>query len=602
MGFVSLASRTTEPASPPLLAMHLVDARRITGPNHLARTPLVIAEIGLAAPEAVTEARAAFTRELGRMRVALGLPSDVAVITREHRGGAVFAYEAPIDEMLAHAEASEWAVLSACELLASRPALPLEPKLAEVAQLLAEGRSPRMLALAAAAKAHDLPFVWDDELVTLGAGRGSQSFPRGVLPEVAEVAWASLRNIPTALVTGTNGKTTSSRLLARIAAEGGAKVGASSTGGIAVGTEMVEEGDWTGPAAARIVLRRTDVDLAVLETARGGILRRGLAVDACDVALVTNVSDDHLGLYGIDDLAAMTEVKAVVLHAVRAGGTAVLNAHDARLVALAPSLGCEVTLFADLDGHAAVDDATMEAARAVVLAHRAQGKRVVLARDGMLVVAHGAEEVELTPVAELPITFEGTARYNVQNVLGAVGAAHALGVAHDAIVRGVRGFAMHDNPGRGQLAERDGVSVFLDFGHNAEGVRAVMQLVAALRVKRAASTPSGSRPSRLTVVTGSPGDRTDQEIIDTARALWASRPDRVLVRELGDYLRGRAPGDVPGLFRTTLLALGMPEASFAVVASEVEALERAFADAAPGDFVAVLVHIDHTEVQAFLTR
>jgi UDP-N-acetylmuramyl tripeptide synthase len=344
-----------------------------------------------------------------------------------------------------------------------------------------------------------------------------------------------------------------------------------------------------------VVLRRADVELAVLETARGGILRRGLAVDTCDVALLTNVSDDHLGHCGIDDLAAMAQVKGVVVQAVRPAGTAVLNAHDERLVAIGRAAPCNVIYFADLDGHRSVPDASVPAARAVVEAHRAEGRTVVLARGGKLVVALGAREDELATIDELPITFGGAARYNVQNVLGAVGAAHALGVPSDAIVRGVRGFSMHDNPGRGQLVERNGVQVFLDFGHNPEGVRAVMQLVRSLHAGRAEGK------GRLTVITGSPGDRSDHEIQGVARMIWEARPDRVFVRELVDYLRGRALGDVPALFRHTLVDLGMPSTSFALVASEREALERSFADGAPGDFVAVLAHVDRADVQAFLS-
>jgi cyanophycin synthetase len=573
--------------------MLLVDARRLTGPNHLARTPLVLAEVGLDPSESVAAALGAYSRELGRMREALGLAPEVRAITREHRGGAVFAYPAPIDEMLAHAEASEWAVLSAVETLAGRPALELEPTRTEIAQMLDEARSPRLLALAREAERRGLPLLWDDETVSVGMARRSASFPRGALPEIADVAWESLGVIPTALVTGTNGKTTSSRLLARMASEAGLTVGASSTSGVSIGGAVVEEGDWTGPAAARVVLRHREVDLAVLETARGGILRRGLAVDTCDVALVTNVSDDHLGLYGIDDLSAMVEVKAVVLQAVRREGTAVLSAHDPALVALGRALSCHVTFFADLDD---ADEAASGEARAVVLAHRAEGKRVVVARGGVITTAHGGAESELARVDELPITFGGAARYNVQNALGAVGAAEALGVPRDAIAQALRGFSMADNPGRGQLVERDGATLFLDFGHNPAGVHAVMQLVRSLHAAR------GGGKGKLTVIAGSPGDRSDQEIVDVARRLWDARPDRVLVRELGDYLRGRAAGAVPELYRTTLLSLGLPEASFGVVRSEVEGLELALADAAPGDFIAVLVHVDHAEVQAFLAR
>jgi UDP-N-acetylmuramyl tripeptide synthase len=568
--------------------MRLVDARRLTGPNHLSRSPLVIVEIDLDPAESVEEVRAVYLRELVRMREALGLGGAPSLLTRAHRGGAIFAYEAEIDTMLAHAEISEWAAESAADVFAGKGARSVETKRGDALALLARDRSPRLLALVDDARRRGVPLFWDDDAVSLGAGKNAASFARGALPDPSAVAWDGLGSIPTVLVTGTNGKTTSSRLLARVATEAGLVAGTTSSGGITVGAETVEDGDWTGPAAARIVLRRPEVELAVLETARGGILRRGLAVETCDVALITNVSDDHIGTGGIDDVAAMVEVKGVVARAVRPGGTTVLNARDPNLVALARGLDSEVTFFADLEAPAC------EVARAVIDAHRALGRRVVFARAGVVVIADGAsEEHELVRIDALPITFGAAARYNVENVLGVVAASEALGLSRDALLRALRGFGMRDNPGRGQVLERDGVTVVLDFGHNPEGVRAVMQLVAALRQRTA---PAG----KLTVVAGSPGDRSDQEIVDVARVLHEARPDRVLVRELGDYLRGRSPGDVPALYRRALIELGMPEASFAVVGSEVEALARAFEGASPGDLIAVLVHLDHDEVRAFL--
>jgi cyanophycin synthetase len=361
-------------------------------------------------------------------------------------------------------------------------------------------------------------------------------------------------------------------------------VGCTSTDGVIVGKETIERGDWTGPAAARTVLRHPDVELAVLETARGGILRRGLAIDDCDVALITNVSDDHLGGYGIDDVTAMTRVKGVTAEAVRPGGVVVLNAHDRNLVDFAERVAGRVTFFADLERADA-------AAAGVVEAHRARGGDAVLARGGAVWCASGARESTLMRIADIPITFGGGARYNVENALGVVAAALGLGLDRGAIERGLRAFGVVDNPGRGQLVEKDGVRVMLDFGHNPEGVRAVMQLVSTLRT---------ANPGKLTVVSGCAGDRSDREIEDVARAIMEARPDRVFVRELSHYMRGRAPGEVPGLFRTAFRGFGLAESAFEVVSSEVEALRRTFEDAVAGDFVALLVHLDHDEVRGFL--
>ena len=572
--------------------MRLVDARRLTGPNHLALSPLVIVELSLEVSETIEEASAAYVRELARMRAALGLPGQVTLVARPHAGGVIFGYAAPIDVMLACAEMSEWAAESACDVLAARPPRALLPKLAEVEAMLARDRNPALVALVRAARAKAIPLLWDDELVSLGTGPRAASFSLRALPDPSSIDWAALGSIPTVLVTGTNGKTTSSRLLARVATEAGLRVGITSTGGITVGTELLEDGDWTGPAAARIVLRHPSVDLAVLETARGGILRRGLAVDSCDAALITNVSDDHIGLYGIDDVAAMAEVKGVIAKVVRAGGTAALNASDARLVALGQQLSCDVTFFADLE-HASADSP----AATVVAEHRARGGRAVFTREGAIIAAKGeGPERTIARVDAVPLTFGGAARYNVENVLGVVAVAEGLGLAADAITRGLQGFAMHDNPGRGQVVERGGVTILLDFGHNPEGVRAVMRLVTTLRREAEAKT---QRKGKLTIVTGSPGDRSDQEITDVACILHEAAPDRVFVRELGEYLRGRAPGDVPALYRKTLIERGFAPEAFAVVDSEVDALERALEGATPGDFVAVLVHLDQAEVQAF---
>ena len=572
--------------------MRLVDARRLTGPNHLALSPLVIVELSLEVSETIEEASAAYVRELARMRAALGLPGQVTLVARPHAGGVIFGYAAPIDVMLACAEMSEWAAESACDVLAARPPRALLPKLAEVEAMLARDRNPALVALVRAARAKAIPLLWDDELVSLGTGPRAASFSLRALPDPSSIDWAALGSIPTVLVTGTNGKTTSSRLLARVATEAGLRVGITSTGGITVGTELLEDGDWTGPAAARIVLRHPSVDLAVLETARGGILRRGLAVDSCDAALITNVSDDHIGLYGIDDVAAMAEVKGVIAKVVRAGGTAALNASDARLVALGQQLSCDVTFFADLE-HASADSP----AATVVAEHRARGGRAVFTREGAIIAAKGeGPERTIARVDAVPLTFGGAARYNVENVLGVVAVAEGLGLAADAITRGLQGFAMHDNPGRGQVVARGGVTIFLDFGHNPEGVRAVMRLVTTLRREAEAKT---QRKGKLTIVTGSPGDRSDQEITDVACILHEAAPDRVFVRELGEYLRGRAPGDVPALYRKTLIERGFAPEAFAVVDSEVDALERALEGATPGDFVAVLVHLDQAEVQAF---
>jgi cyanophycin synthetase len=182
-------------------------------------------------------------------------------------------------------------------------------------------------------------------------------------------------------------------------------------------------------------------------------------------------------------------------------------------------------------------------------------------------------------------------RYNVENALGVIAAARALALPDEAVVRALRSFGMKDNPGRGQVVERRGVRVLLDFGHNPAAVRAALGLAGALRAERG---------GRLMVITGAPGDRTDAEIEDIARAVSEARPEHVFVRELVDYLRGREAGVVPMLLRRALLAHGLAEDRFALAGSEIEALGAALDRAREGDVVALLVHLDRDEVRAFL--
>jgi UDP-N-acetylmuramyl tripeptide synthase len=562
--------------------MQLIDARRLTGPNLLSPRPLVVAEIALEPGESLPQAIATWERELVRMRQALAWPEPVAprLHVRPHLGGALLGFAEPIDTMLAAAELTEWAALSAVELLAGRPALPLEPKRAEIAAMRALQVSPALLGLEREALARHLPLLWDDESVSVGSGHTARVWPRNDLPDPSSVPWDTIGRIPTALVTGTNGKTTSARLLARVAREAGKTAGTTSTEGIYVGGALVEDGDMTGPAAARTVLRRADVEVAVLETARGGIMRRGLAMEDVDAALLTNVSSDHLGDYGIDTVAQMAEAKAVIGKVVRPSGRVVLNALDPHLMALKGSFLAPVVLFSSRAGNKHVEQHCAAGGVAYVLSGRQLCRKT-----------QGGEELLLS-VDEVPLTFGGAALYNVENVLGVMAMAAALGLPDEAMKSALRGFhSTEDNPGRGNLYRVGDVRVLLDFGHNPEGVRRVLELVRALLHRE---------PGRLFVVTGGPGDRSDDDFAQVANQIQRAGASQVFLRDLDGYLRGRQPGEVPALFQRELLARGLEPSQVSIVSGEVEALTRALDGAQPGDFVALLVHIEHDAVHAFL--
>jgi UDP-N-acetylmuramyl tripeptide synthase len=515
--------------------LRLSDSRRLFGANLMSDGPAALVEVELDEGEDPAAAIAAWRREVE------AVVPGARTAARRYAGGAALLVEGELDVLLALCDVAEHAVA------------PAPARRAELRQALEAARDDRLRAVLDAARARDVPVLVDDDVVSLGLGRRSRSYPRDALPQA--VVWEGLGRIPVGLVTGTNGKTTSARLAGRMALEAGIAVGVATTDAVTVAGAVVASGDYTGPDAARLVLRHPEVDLAVLETARGGILRRGLAYDRPDAALITNVSDDHLGRYGVDDVATMARVKATVGRAVRREGTVVVNRDDPNLAGL--SFDAAVVGFS-----------TARPAEYGV-------------EDGWLT----ARGQRLLPVAELPVAFGGAAPYNVANALGAAALAEALGVAREAVVAGLRGFEASDNPGRGNLVEvAGGVRVLLDFAHNPEGVRAFLALARGLG-------------GRLHVVTAQPGDRRDEAIAAVAREIAGARPARVVVHDLAGYLRGRAPGEVPAILRRELEARGVPVEE---AASEAAALARAMAGASPGDLVVLFPLLDPPGCRAAL--
>jgi len=519
------------------------------GPNLYSGSPGAIAEVALDASDDADAFVRAWRQELDRLLEALRWASP-EIATRTYRGGVALFLAAPFDVLLPATEINEWAVASAIQISGGRAALPLAPVRDELTVVLAIAERPTLRKLTAEARARGLPIIVDDEAVTIGAGANSRTW-REVLPTIDAVPWDTLASVPTALVTGTNGKTTTVRLVARIARIAGRHPGYTSSDGVVVDDRYAERGDWSGPDGARRVLRHAGVDLAILETARGGILRRGLAIDRADVALITNVSADHLGGYGVDDVETMLKVKAVIA---RVATTLVLNAGDPALVALAAELGRPVVWFA-------------------IAPCAVSGGETWFADDGM--VCRGGRP--LVPVDEVPLTFGGRAPYNIENALAASALASALGLPEDAIVEGLRTFtsSTDDNPGRGNVFEVGGVKVILDFGHNPAAVRGVIALARNL---------AGDGAVRVTI--GMPGDRPDDELTEVAAAIAAGAPAQVVVRELPAHLRGRQHGEVPARLAA---ALG---GDVAIVADELTAVRRLLHAAEAGDVILVLVHLD----------
>src|SRR4051794_26465160 len=349
--------------------------------------------------------------------------------------------------------------------------------------------------------------------------------------------------IPVVAVTGTNGKTTTSRMVAHIARTGGKVVGWSNTDGIYLDGELVEAGDYSGPSGAGTVLRLPGVELAVTETARGGILLKGIGVTRNDVSVVTNVSADHLGLQGIDTLDQLAEVKAVVPRITRRRGWAVLNGDDPRVFAMRGVIRAHPWVFSRHPDSPAIRETLNDGGR---------GTTVI---DGWVaVLAPGRDPEPVVELTDVPMTLAGLSRFNVENTLAAASAALAIGIPRTSVVEGLRDFrpdAEH-NPGRMNFfsVPVDGgeATVVIDLAHNEAGLEALLEVMSGVR-----------RPgARLLLGLGAVGDRTD-ELIGRLGEIGAMGADVVAIGHKQKYLRGRTVEELDGLLREGAERVGVTD-------------------------------------------
>jgi cyanophycin synthetase len=373
--------------------------------------------------------------------------------------------------------------------------------------------------------------------------------------------------IPIAAITGTNGKTTTTRMVGHILKLSGCTVGMTTSDGVYIDGELTVTGDMTGPWASHLVLRDPSVDAAVLETARGGIVRAGLGWRKCKVGAVLNVASDHLGMGGIDDLDELAEVKRVVVEV--AQEWCVLNADDervARMAAHSPAKPIYVTLKRENE---LVRRHIRDKGRAVALEEGLNGR--------MLVLYEGEEQIPLLWARQIPATVEGHAIHNIQNAMFATAIAHAMGISLENIRQGLRTFTtdFFQTPGRMNFYNEHPFRVLLDYAHNAHGMEAMAQTVRGLTVT-----------GRRIGVLAAPGDRRDEDIFDLARAA-APAFDFIILRE-DDRLRGRKRGETGALVRQGLLAAGFPaERISPEVYRETEAVRRSLETAQPGDLLVI---------------
>jgi cyanophycin synthetase len=375
--------------------------------------------------------------------------------------------------------------------------------------------------------------------------------------------------IPIFAVTGTNGKSTTVRMLARILCEAGHVVGMTTTSGIYINGQLLKKADASGPRSARTVFGHPLVDVAVLETARGGILREGLAFDRCDVGAVLNVTADHLGLKGINTIEDLAQVKSVVTESVARRGHSILNADDPMTVRISRHAGGRVVWFSSHGGSELTP---------LVRDHVAAGGLAVV-RDGhKLMVLDGEAAIDLINVADVPATLGGLASFNAENAMAAAAMAYAHGVPVDAIRKGLANFStsFEDSPGRMNIHDAHGFRVIVDYAHNPAALIHLGKVVRALR-------GPGTRVFGMVSI---PGDRRDEDLIEMG-ALAADIFDEIMFRE-GPDGRGRPVGSINALMAHGARARGFMERNIHSLANEEVATQACLDAARPGDLVILM--------------
>ncbi len=425
----------------------------------------------------------------------------------------------------------------------------------------------------------DITYSYKDvggAIVEVNAGPGfrmhvapSEGQPRDVSGKVLDMLYppGAPSRIPVAAVTGTNGKTTTTRMLSHIMQTCGHVVGMTSTGGIQVDGRVTVKGDMTGPKSAQIVLRDPTIDFAVLETARGGILRAGLGYSECDVAACINITSDHMGLGGIETLDQLAKVKETVVRI--ANDTAVLNADDKRCLRMADNCRAKHICYV-----------TMDPTHGLVREHiRANGRALVLEKGingDMITIYDNGSHIPLLWTHLIPATIEGKALHNVQNAMFAAAMAFSFGKDLDHIRNGLRTFdtSFFQSPGRTNVYNEHPFKVILDYAHNPASFSAMAELADRLE-------PAGKR----TIVFSVPGDRRDEDIRESVEACLPQFTH--FVCNADSNRRGRGHDEIPQLVRKYLLELGVDDANITVIADEEPAVEHALAAAEDGDLLVI---------------
>ena len=393
----------------------------------------------------------------------------------------------------------------------------------------------------------------------------ANGLPRNVAAPVIDMLYPTGKScrIPIIAITGTNGKTTTTRLIAHIVKNNGFRVGYTTSDGIYVQNSMLTKGDTTGPVSAEFVLKDPTVEFAVLETARGGILRSGLGFGKCDIAVVTNIQEDHMGLSDINTLKEMANVKGVVARAVKRDGYAVLNADNEHCVYISKTTDCKIAYF------------SLNENNPVIVEHCKKGGIAAIYENGYITIKKGDWKFRVEKASHVPLTFGGKVTFNIYNVLAATLATYVYGFTIEDIKTNLATFipSAAQTPGRMNIFDFKEYKVMIDFAHNADGFMGIKEFLSTIE-----------SPYKIGIITGT-GDRRDDDIRNMGR-LSAQMFDHIIIRQ-DKFLRGRQADDI-----VKLLVEGIQEAnhkqSYEYIPKEVEALEHALSLAKPGTFITAL--------------
>ncbi len=554
-----------------MMTLKFDEVRRITGANLLSNYPgaLIDAFVDGIDPKNVWHV---WQKHMLTIFEALNWQNE-KLFYRSYTGGISLSLSAPIDALYTACDAAELGWEFCVAELEQKPVLNKQEKIQNLQTTLKQEINPYLLKLIASAEQNNVSYLVDDDYFSLGTGVNSEVWEIDKLPSIKGIDWSKYHKIPSALITGTNGKSTSVRLASTIAKADNYSAGVTSTDFIRVGDNIIDKGDYSGPGGARILLRHPETEIAFLEVARGGLLRRGVPINNNQAALITNIAADHLGQYGINTVPELAEAKFIVDKGLAHDGVLVLNADDKELEKMSKKSAHKICWFStNKNNH-------------LIQKNIQQGEPVVYCDSGNVyfVDANRSNNFNVA-VKDIVMTFNGTATYNIYNAMGVIGLCKVLKLSDQAILKGLASFGSNaqDNPGRGNRYEHHGAEVIIDFAHNQHSMNAVINMVKNIDA------------NRKIVMFSQAGDRSDEEILSLADEILKLNPQLVIVAEIKNYLRGRAVGEIPNLIKKHLLKNQMSDNQIKTFNSTVEGAQYAIDNLQQGD-LALLFTLDQRE-------